>query len=84
VTESQVRVSGPEGCLSIPGVTAEVERAESLTMRWTSLDGAMHEEDLTGFEAICAQHELDHLNGIVTFDRIAPETREELEKVYAA
>ena len=84
VTESQVRVSGPEGCLSIPGVTAEVERAESLTMRWTSLDGAMHEEDLSGFEAICAQHEFDHLNGIVTFDRIAPETREELEKVYAA
>ncbi|WP_413717637.1 peptide deformylase [Silicimonas sp. MF1-12-2] len=84
VTESQVRVSGPEGCLSIPGVTAEVERAESLTMRWTSLDGAMHEEDLSGFEAVCAQHEFDHLNGIVTFDRIALETREELEKVYAA
>lgn len=84
VTESQVRVTGPEGCLSIPGVTADLERAETVTLRWTSLDGAMHEEDLTGFEAICAQHEFDHLNGIVTFDRLAPEMRAELEKVYAA
>jgi peptide deformylase len=84
VTESQTRVTGPEGCLSIPGVTADVERAETVTLRWTTPDGAVHEEDLTGFEAICAQHEFDHLNGIVTFDRLAPEMRAELEKVYAA
>ena len=84
VTVSASRATGPEGCLSIPGVTADVERAENVTLRWTSLDGASHQEELTGFEAICAQHEFDHLNGVVTFDRIAPEARAELEKVYAA
>lgn len=83
VTESAVRMTGPEGCLSIPGVTAEVDRAETVTMRWTTPEGETREEDLTGFEAICAQHEFDHLNGLVTFDRIAPEVRAELEKVYA-
>ena len=84
VTVSASRATGPEGCLSIPGVTADVERSETVTLRWTSLDGASHQEELTGFEAICAQHEFDHLNGVVTFDRIAPEARAELEKVYAA
>lgn len=83
VTESTGRVTGPEGCLSIPGVTADVDRAETVTMRWTTPEGETREEDLTGFEAICAQHEFDHLNGLVTFDRIAAEVRAELEKVYA-
>ncbi len=76
------RATGTEGCLSIPGVTADVERAETVTMRWTTLEGDAREEELTGFDAICAQHEFDHLNGIVTFDRVTPEVRLELEAVY--
>jgi peptide deformylase len=84
VTESPDRVTGPEGCLSIPGLTAEIERAETVTMRWTTLDDAPREELLTGFRAICAQHEFDHLNGIVTFDHLAPETRAALEATYLA
>ena len=53
-------------------------------MRWTTLDGAPREELLTGFRAICAQHEFDHLNGIVTFDRLAPQARAALEAAYLA
>ena len=80
---SDDRVTGPEGCLSIPGVTADVERAAEVTVRWTTLEGETREEVLTGFDAICAQHELDHLDGVVTLDRIRPEARAELEAVYA-
>ncbi len=74
---------GAEGCLSIPGVLAEVMRPERITLRFRDLDGAMHEVDLDGFEARCAQHELDHLDGIVPFDRLSPEARQVVEQAYA-
>lgn len=67
---------GPEGCLSIPGPTTIVERAQAIRMAWTDLDGAAQEETFTGFAAICAQHEYDHLDGILTLDRLSPEARE--------
>jgi peptide deformylase len=76
---SDARAVGPEGCLSIPGVMAEVERAVSLRLRWSGLDGVRVEADLTGFAAICAQHELDHLNGIVTLDHLSPQARAEVQ-----
>lgn len=61
---------GPEGCLSIPGVSAKVTRPTTVRMVWTGLDGVKQEQDLTGFAALCAQHEVDHLDGIVTLDRV--------------
>lgn len=73
------RVTGPEGCLSIPGPTTQVERAESVRMRWTDLDGGAQDQVLTGFAAICAQHEYDHLDGILTLDRLSPEARAQAE-----
>jgi peptide deformylase len=72
---SDARVVGPEGCLSIPGPTTLVERAEAVRLRWSDLDGAVHEEVLTGFAAICAQHEYDHLDGVLTLDHLSPEAR---------
>ncbi|WP_309663939.1 peptide deformylase [Tabrizicola sp.] len=66
---------GPEGCLSIPGVVAEVERSRALRLRWTGLDGVRVEALLEGFAAVCAQHELDHLDGIVTLDRLSSDAR---------
>ncbi|MCB6177681.1 peptide deformylase [Rhodobacter sp. Har01] len=73
------RVVGPEGCLSIPGATALVERAQAVRLRWTDLSGDRQEEVLTGFAAICVQHEHDHLDGILTLDRLAPEARARAE-----
>ena len=63
------RQSGEEACLSIPGVTATVSRAARVRVAWTDLDGQARDETLEGFEAICAQHEIDHLDGIVILDR---------------
>ncbi|WP_299048199.1 peptide deformylase [uncultured Tateyamaria sp.] len=67
---SEERGSADEGCLSIPGVTATVVRPSSVRMVWTDLDGLVHDAWLTGFAALCVQHELDHLDGIVTLDRV--------------
>jgi peptide deformylase len=75
--------AGIEGCLSIPGVLAEVERAAEIEVTWRDLDGAQHTRRFDGFAAICIQHETDHLDGLVTFDRVLPETRAALEAAYA-
>ncbi|MEZ5798969.1 MAG: peptide deformylase [Paracoccaceae bacterium] len=79
VEVSGTRVVGAEGCLSIPGPVTMVERADWVRMRWTDLDGAVQEAVLTGFAAICAQHEYDHLDGVLTLDRIGPEARAQAE-----
>ncbi|MDR9484847.1 MAG: peptide deformylase [Sediminimonas sp.] len=83
VSVSGEAVSGEEGCLSIPGVLAGVERPEAVTLRYRDVDGGVREVALRGFEARCAQHELDHLNGILTLDRLTPEARAEAERAYA-
>jgi peptide deformylase len=74
---------GPEGCLSIPDVPTNVMRATEIRLRWTDLSGAVQEQHLTGFAAICAQHEYDHLDGIVTFDRLPADARQVAEAIYA-
>lgn len=70
---------GPEACLSIPGVQAEVARHTALILRWTAPDGAIAAQKLTGFRAICAQHEIDHLDGKLIFDHLSPEARAQAE-----
>lgn len=84
LSRSDDTVVGPEGCLSIPGITTALARAPAIRLRWSDLEGTMHEADLTGFHAICAQHEIDHLDGIVTLDRLSPEARARAEAEYLA
>ena len=72
-----------EGCLSIPGILANVRRPASVRLRWTNLDGGEASETFHGFAATCVQHELDHLDGIVTFDRVDPAQRQALVARYA-
>ena len=81
---SKTRVVGPEGCLSIPGISPEISRARAIRLRWMDMQGKTCEADLSGFDAICAQHEFDHLDGIVTFNRLSPEARARAEAEYLA
>lgn len=81
--QSEEAGRGEEGCLSIPGVTACVKRPLEARFGWTDPDGVAREETLTGFEARCAQHELDHLDGRVTLDRIGPRARARLQQELA-
>lgn len=71
-----------EGCLSIPGVTAEVKRAESVHVKALDIDGAPFELEVDGLAAVCIQHEIDHLDGKVFFDRLSPLKKRMLQKKY--
>ncbi len=60
-----------EGCLSLPDIYAEVDRPSHIRARWQDLDGTVHEEEMDGLMAICLQHEMDHLEGIVFIDHLS-------------
>jgi peptide deformylase len=75
LTASAERATLPEGCLSIPGVSVEVTRALRVRLRWTDLDGRQCKRVFDGFPAACVQHEIDHLDGIVTLDWVDADTR---------
>lgn len=60
-----------EACLSVPDFSAEVERAARVTVRGTDLEGREIVEEAEGLRAVCFQHEVDHLDGILFIDRIS-------------
>jgi peptide deformylase len=60
-----------EGCLSFPGVHEEIERAETVTVRATGVDGKTFELTAEGLLAIAIQHENDHLDGTLMIDRVS-------------
>jgi peptide deformylase len=62
---------GREGCLSVPDFTGNVRRAKRLRLRAMDQRGDVLEWRLEGFEAIVAQHEVDHLDGTLFLDRVA-------------
>jgi peptide deformylase len=74
---------GEEGCLSIPGVLVEVTRPARVTLAWQTPEGGTGQETFDGFAARCVQHEIDHLDGLVTFDRLDPSARAEAEAALA-
>ena len=60
-----------EGCLSIPEQYGEVTRPAQIRLRWLGLDGKTHEQEFDELWATCAQHELDHLNGVLFIDHLS-------------
>ncbi|MEW9797878.1 peptide deformylase [Alteromonas sp. CYL-A6] len=69
-----------EGCLSVPGNYAKVERAESVTVKALNEHGETFELDADGLLAICIQHELDHLKGKLFVDYLSPLKRQRIRK----
>ena len=59
-----------EGCLSVPGITGDVERIERAIVRYRDADGAPHILECTGLLARCVQHEHDHCQGVLFIDRM--------------
>ncbi len=82
VAASEERVLGVEGCLSIPGVEAEVERARSVRVRGLSLSGEEVEVEARDLLARVFQHEIDHLNGVLFIDHLGRAKRLQLLKEY--
>lgn len=60
-----------EGCLSIPDYYAEIARPKTVRIRYTDLDDNVKQEDADGLFAICIQHEIDHLNGVLFVDHLS-------------
>lgn len=63
---------GEEGCLSIPGVYEKVKRAERVVVRYFDLEGREQTLAADGLLAVCIQHEIDHLKGILFIERLSP------------
>ena len=74
-----------EGCLSVPGIYDEVERAQRIRVRAQDRHGAVFERELDGIRAVCLQHEMDHLEGKLFVDYLSSlkrdRIRRKLEKV---
>ena len=60
-----------EGCLSFPDMRSEVVRPQKVKVKYLDYNGNEQVEEMTGLLAICIQHEIDHLNGIVFVDHIS-------------
>jgi peptide deformylase len=77
VERSDETETDEEGCLSLQGVQVPVERNVKVTLHATEPEGAEVTLELEGHPARIAQHELDHLDGILTLDRTTPDDRRE-------
>ena len=72
-----------EGCLSVPDQYAEVMRPDRIRARWLDEHGESHEEDLDGLLAVCLQHEMDHLEGVLFIDHLSKLKRDMVLKKLA-
>jgi len=82
VERSTVTEKGEEGCLSIPGVSALVDRPISVTVEGLDARGEPVRIEAEGLLARCLQHEIDHLDGILFIDRLSSLKRSMLLKKY--
>ncbi|WP_028919950.1 peptide deformylase [Pseudoxanthomonas suwonensis] len=72
-----------EGCLSVPGIFADVTRADTITVRYLDREGREQELTTGGLLAVCIQHEMDHLEGKLFVDYLSPLKREMVRKKLA-
>jgi len=80
---SDEEVPYTEGCLSVPDQYAEVMRPDRIRARWLDEHGEVQEEELDGLLAICLQHEMDHLEGILFIDHLSKLKRDMVLKKLA-
>ncbi len=76
---SEEKVIMVEGCLSLPGLYVEVLRPKKIHIQYMNLQGEWKEEDLDAFRARVIMHENDHLNGVLTIDRLTKEARKKVQ-----
>jgi peptide deformylase len=83
LTSSEETSIYEEGCLSIPEYYEEVERPARVRVRFSDLEGKVHEEDAEGLFATCIQHEIDHLNGVLFIDYLSKLKRDRVQKKFS-
>ena len=80
ITRMEGSASFEEGCLSVPEVFEDVERAASISVTWQDMEGSRHTADFEDFEAVALQHEFDHLDGKLFIDRLSLLKRKMIKK----
>jgi len=80
IVERTGQVRGEEGCLSIPDIFGDVDRAQRVVVETTTLEGDRIKLEVTDLRARAVQHEIDHLNGILFLDHLSPLKRRMLMK----
>lgn len=80
ITEKEGLTISEEGCLSVPNNYAKVERAERVKVTALNTKGESFSMDADGLLAICIQHELDHLRGVLFVDYLSPLKRQRIRK----
>ena len=70
--------TGREGCLSVPDAGGDVTRAATVHLTGVTVDGEEVDREVSGLMARCVQHETDHLDGVMYFQRMEPGTRREV------
>ena len=80
ITESGGTVTAEEGCLSLPGIFADVTRAQWVRLEAQDLEGRPIALTARGLRARVFQHEIDHLDGVLFIDRLDPVTRDRIKR----
>lgn len=75
IDKSKNFISIKEGCLSAPGIYLTIQRSQEIYVQYQDRNGNIKQGILTGIEAICFQHELDHLNGVFFIDKVSRNER---------
>jgi peptide deformylase len=71
-----------EGCLSYPGLDVYIERPNGVEVQWTDEEGNFQSEWFYGINAVAAQHEIDHLDGVTIYTRTRRTTRRKYDKAW--
>lgn len=82
IAATEGEVAWEEGCLSVPGFTAEVDRAERVWVKAHDVNGVPFELEADGLLAIAIQHEFDHLEGVLFVDHLSRLKRQMFMKKY--
>lgn len=82
IESSRETSSYEEGCISLPGISAQVLRPKKIVIKYTNIDGKEKVLKASGLLAICIQHEYDHLNGKIFVDKIEPSDKVSMLKEY--
>lgn len=82
ITNTNGTITYQEGCLSVPGYYEDIERYESLTLRYHNRHGVECTIEAVELLSIAIQHEIDHLNGKLFIDKLSYSRRKKFEKEY--
>ena len=80
ILESHGQEKMEEGCLSVPGIYEPVKRAETIKVHFLDKEGNSVEKEFSGLLAVCIQHEMDHLEGILFVDYLSEMKRNRIRK----